>query len=92
MKYKSLLLISIKQVGRVFQSLIVLGTGMQIRPQGIMLQILLIMLFQISLKIPHYAHCYSFYAPRCHYYSIVPIAIANDIQCTSKIRIRVNKG
>ena len=43
------------------------------RPQGIMSQILLIMLFQVSLKIPHYAHCYSFYAPHC-YYSIAPIA------------------
>jgi len=40
------------------------------RPQGIMPQILLIMLFQISSKIPNYAHYYSFYAPHCYYYSI----------------------
>ena len=39
-----------------------------------MLQILLIMPFRISLKIFHYAHYYSFYAPHCYYYSIVPIA------------------
>ena len=43
------------------------------RPQGIMLQILLIMLFRISLKIPHYAYYYSFYAFH-YYYSIAPIA------------------
>ena len=30
------------------------------RPQGIMLQILLIMLFRISLKTLHYAYNYSF--------------------------------
>ena len=35
-----------------------------------MLQILLIMLFRTSLKIPHYAHYYSFNAPHCYYYSI----------------------
>ena len=39
---------------------------MYTRLQGIMLQILLIMLF----RIPHYAHYYSFYAPDCYYYSI----------------------
>ena len=34
-----------------------------------MLQILLIMLFQISQKILHYAHYYSFYARHCYYYA-----------------------
>ena len=48
------------------------------RPQGIMLQVLLIMLFRISLPV-HYAHYYSFYARHCYYYSTVPIII----QCTS---------
>ena len=46
-----------------------------------MLQILLIMLFRISLKNPSLCSLLFFYAPHCHYYSIVPIA--NDIQCTS---------
>jgi len=41
------------------------------RPQGIILQILLIMLFRTSPKNPSlYAHYYSFYAPHCYYYSI----------------------
>ena len=45
------------------------------RPQGIMLQIFLIMLFRISLKIPHYAcSLLFFYARHYYYYSIVPIA------------------
>ena len=48
-----------------------------------MLQILLIMLFRISLKNPHYAHYYSFYAPHCHHYSIVTIAYY--LQCTSVV-------
>ena len=55
------------------------------RPQGIMLQILPIMLFRISLKIPHYAHYYSFYGHHCYYYSIAPIII----QCTS-VEMRLN--
>ena len=38
---------------------------------------------EFPLKITHYAHYHSFYAPHCHYYSIVPIA--NDIQCTSVV-------
>ena len=40
---------------------------MIIRPQGIMFQTLLIMLFKIY---PHHAHYYSFYVPHCYYYSI----------------------
>ena len=54
-----------------------------------MLQILLIMLFRIPLKIPHYAHCYSFYARHCYYYSIVPIA--NDIRTMHKCCKRLCK-
>ena len=40
---------------------------MSLRPQGIMLKILFIILFRISLKIPHYAHYCSFYALHCCY-------------------------
>ena len=58
---------------------------MPTRPQGIMLQILLIMLFRISITNHSYAHYYSFYA-RHSYYSIVPIA--NIIQCTSAIMLK----
>ena len=43
------------------------------RPQGIKLQILLVMLFRISLKIPHYAH-----------YMLVIVIIMLIIQCTIK--------
>ena len=52
-----------------------------------MLQIFIISYF-ISLKIPHYAHYYSFYAPHCYYYSIVPIA--NDTMhkcCNGKLQV-----
>ena len=47
-----------------------------------MLQILLIMLFQISLKIPHYAHYYSFYAHHCYCYYVVTTAFIYIIQYT----------
>ena len=53
-----------------------------IRPQGIMLQILLIMLFQISLQIPHYAHYYSFYVLHDQlllFYIILPRSIVNSV-------------
>ena len=58
------------------------------RPQGIMLQILLIMLFRISLKIPHYAHYYSFYACHCYYYSIVPI-VNNTMHKCCNVKLQV---
>ena len=44
------------------------------RPQGIMLQILLIMLFQISLNNPSLCSLLFFYARHYYYYFIVPIA------------------
>ena len=57
-----------------------------------MLQILLIILFLISLKIPHYAHYYSFYASYC-YYSIAPIA--DNIMhkcCNVKLHVIIYSG
>ena len=57
------------------------------RPQGIMLQILLIMLFQIliSLKNPS---LYSFYACHYYYYSIVSIAV-NTVHKCCNVKLQV---
>ena len=51
------------------------------RPQGIMLQILLIMLFRISLKNTSLCSLLFFYARNCYYYSIVPIANNTTHEC-----------
>ena len=58
------------------------------RPQGIMLQILLIMLFRISLKNPSLCSLLFFYAPHCYYYSIVPI-VNNTMHKCWNVKIQV---